>query len=110
MLATTLFAAVALGGYANARVFARQPGQFESCVAQAVGNNAQLYALPTGANYNTSLNVYNLDHIYTPSAIAFPTSAEQVAALVKCACSSGVAVQSLSGGHSYLVCVMTEHM
>ncbi|GIZ41759.1 hypothetical protein CKM354_000505400 [Cercospora kikuchii] len=102
MLATTLFAAVAFGVYANARVFARQPGQFESCVAQAVGNNAQLYAVPTGANYNTSLNVYNLDHIYTPSAIAFPTSAEQVAALVKCACSSGVAVQSLSGGHSYL--------
>ncbi|KAM3424646.1 hypothetical protein BST61_g6634 [Cercospora zeina] len=102
MLATTLFATVAFGGYASARVFARQAGQFETCVAQAVGNNAQLYAVPTSPTYNSTSNVYNLDHVYVPSAVAFPTSAQQVTALVQCACSSNVAVQSLSGGHSYL--------
>ncbi|KAF2216908.1 hypothetical protein CERZMDRAFT_108802 [Cercospora zeae-maydis SCOH1-5] len=102
MLASTLFSAVALGGHASARVFARQAGQFESCVAQAVGNDPQLYAVPTSPKYNQSIDIYNLDHVYVPSAVAFPTSAAQVAALVQCASSSNVAVQSLSGGHSYL--------
>ena len=103
MLAIPLFAAAAVFGCVNARAVARGYEPFEACVANAVGNNAQQYALPTGVNYTTSLNVYNLDHIYIPSAVAWPTCKDQVAELVKCAAAAGVAVQAQAGGHSYLV-------
>ncbi|USW56804.1 Putative oxygen oxidoreductase covalent FAD-binding, berberine/berberine [Septoria linicola] len=101
MLAKTFVAAAAVG-YANARAFTRQDNSFEGCVAKAVGGKTDLYSLPSGADYATSLNIYNLDHIYIPSAVAWPTCAEEVAALVKCASAAGVAVQAQSGGHSYL--------
>lgn len=96
-------AAAAAVGCANARAFTRGDNSFEACVAKAVGGKTDLYSLPSGANYTTSLNIYNLDHIYIPSAVAWPTCAEEVAALVKCASAAGVAVQAQSGGHSYLV-------
>lgn len=102
MLVASLLAVIAFG-YTNAKVITRQQEPFEACVVNAVDGKTEQYALPSGVNYTTSLNVYNLDHIYIPSAVAYPTSAEQVAALVKCACSAGVAVQALSGGHSFLV-------
>ncbi|EMF09348.1 glucooligosaccharide oxidase [Sphaerulina musiva SO2202] len=101
MLVASLLAVIAFG-YTNAKVITRQQEPFEACVVNAVDGKTEQYALPSGVNYTTSLNVYNLDHIYIPSAVAYPTSAEQVAALVKCACSAGVAVQALSGGHSFL--------
>ncbi|KXT01111.1 hypothetical protein AC578_10885 [Pseudocercospora eumusae] len=73
-----------------------------SCVAAAVNGNSSLYAFPTTANYQTDLDVYNLDHIYFPSAVAFPTCVDEVSALVQCASNAGLAVQPLSGGHSFL--------
>ncbi|KAF7193028.1 FAD-linked oxidoreductase sorD [Pseudocercospora fuligena] len=87
--------AAALPGHPDVNAYA-------SCIAAAVKGNSSLYAFPTTANYQTELDVYNLDHIYFPSAIAFPTCVDEVSALVQCAHKAGVAVQSLSGGHSYL--------
>ncbi|KXS99761.1 hypothetical protein AC579_412 [Pseudocercospora musae] len=75
---------------------------YASCIAAAVNGNSSLYAFPTTANYQTELDVYNLDHIYFPSAIAFPTCVDEVSALVRCAHKAGIAVQALSGGHGYL--------
>ena len=47
------------------------------------------------------VNAYNLNIPITPAAVAFPTSAQQVSAIVKCAADNGYPVQPKSGGHSY---------
>ncbi|KAJ5889814.1 FAD linked oxidase N-terminal [Penicillium tannophilum] len=47
------------------------------------------------------VEVYNLDYPVTPAAVAFPTTAEEVSAIVKCAANNGYPVQAKSGGHSY---------
>lgn len=57
--------------------------------------------VPTSPNYVSELDIYNLDNVVAPSAIAFPTTAEEVAALVKCARDAKIAVQPLSGGHGF---------
>lgn len=47
------------------------------------------------------VNRYNLNIPVTPAAVTFPTSSQQVAAIVKCAADNGYHVQAKSGGHSY---------
>lgn len=47
------------------------------------------------------VNRYNLNIPVTPAAVTFPTSSQQVAAIVKCAADNGYHVQARSGGHSY---------
>ena len=47
------------------------------------------------------VNRYNLNIPVTPAAVTFPTSSQQVAAVVKCAADNGYPVQAKSGGHSY---------
>jgi FAD/FMN-containing dehydrogenase len=44
---------------------------------------------------------YNLNIHVTPAAITFPSSSQEVAAVVKCAADNGYPVQAKSGGHSY---------
>lgn len=44
---------------------------------------------------------YNLNIPITPAAVTFPTSSQQVAAVVKCAADNGYHVQAKSGGHSF---------
>ncbi|EME80362.1 uncharacterized protein MYCFIDRAFT_212045 [Pseudocercospora fijiensis CIRAD86] len=102
MLATSSFLVGLAVSFAAALPGHPDVNAYTSCIAAAVNGNSSLYAFPTTANYQTDLNVYNLDHIYFPSAIAFPTCVDEVSALVQCAHKAGVAVQSLSGGHSYL--------
>ncbi|KAI2725943.1 CAZyme family AA7 [Penicillium roqueforti] len=51
--------------------------------------------------YDRIVNRYNLNIPVTPSALAFPTSSQQVADIVKCAADNGYPVQARSGGHSY---------
>ncbi|KAJ5960834.1 uncharacterized protein N7479_007984 [Penicillium vulpinum] len=51
--------------------------------------------------YGLIVNRYNLNIPTTPAAVAFPTSSQQVAAIVKCAAEHGYPVQAKSGGHSY---------
>lgn len=94
VLAATLVAGKTLASHPDITAYA-------ACIAQAVGGNATLYTFPTDPEFATELDPYNLDHIYYPSAIAFPTCTPQVAALVKCAQAAGIAVQALSGGHGF---------
>ena len=75
--------------------------RYTACIAQAVSGNSSQFVVPTSPNYASELDIYNLDNVVTPSAIAFPNSAEEVAALVKCAADAKIAVQPLSGGHSF---------
>lgn len=51
--------------------------------------------------YQAEVNRYNLNIPVTPAAVTFPTSSQQVAAIVKCAVDNGYPVQAKSGGHSY---------
>ncbi|CAG7946204.1 unnamed protein product [Penicillium nalgiovense] len=51
--------------------------------------------------YDRIVNRYNLNIPVTPAALAFPTSSQQVADIVKCAADNGYPVQARSGGHSY---------
>jgi hypothetical protein len=74
---------------------------FEACVSKAVCYKSELYAFPNAANYSQSLGLYNLDISLAPSALAYPTSAKEVSELVKCAAAAEVAVQAVSGGHSF---------
>jgi hypothetical protein len=86
----------------------------QQCLLNAVGNDASLVAFPTALLYETvDVNPYNLDYPVTPAAVTFPESADQVAAIVKCAVDADVKVQAKSGGHSYanygkfsLLCLM----
>lgn len=47
------------------------------------------------------VNRLNLNIPVTPAAVTFPTSSQQVAAVVRCAADNGYPVQAKSGGHSY---------
>ncbi|CAP80927.1 hypothetical protein E8E15_007259 [Penicillium rubens] len=51
--------------------------------------------------YDRIVNRYNLNIPVTPAALAFPTSSQQVADIVRCAADNGYPVQARSGGHSY---------
>jgi FAD/FMN-containing dehydrogenase len=68
------------------------------CLRQAVSKVAFAGDLLYQA---VDVEVYNLDYPVTPAAVAFPTTAEQVSAIVKCAANNGYPVQAKSGGHSY---------
>lgn len=59
-------------------------------------------AFPSDLFYQlVDVNRYNLNIPVTPAAVTFPTSSQQVAAIVKCAAENGYPVQAKSGGHSY---------
>ncbi|KAF7317813.1 Reticuline oxidase [Mycena kentingensis (nom. inval.)] len=57
---------------------------------------------PQDALYDTLyVRPYNTDIHVVPAAVTLPTSAQAVAAVVKCAASSRANVQARSGGHGY---------
>ncbi len=76
---------------------------FIQCLLAAVGDNENSLIGPAESNYTATVDTYwyNLDYQFTPAAIVFPKTANQVADAVKCAVESGVQVQPRSGGHSY---------
>jgi hypothetical protein len=73
---------------------------FAQCLLAAVGGNTSLVVFPSAANYSAIVAPYNLDQPAAPAAVAFPSSAVQVAGLVGCAVATGYRVQAKSGGHS----------
>ncbi|KAJ7584139.1 glucooligosaccharide oxidase [Mycena floridula] len=57
---------------------------------------------PGDVKYANASQSYNLRFSFTPAAIAYPTTAEDVSALVKIGVSHKVNVAARSGGHSYI--------
>lgn len=73
-----------------------------NCLLAAVGGSSSNLALPSKPLYQvTDVKAYNLDIAVSPVAVTYPTTAEQVSAIVKCASQYSVPVQPKSGGHSY---------
>ncbi|KAJ4354689.1 uncharacterized protein N0V89_006426 [Didymosphaeria variabile] len=79
-----------------------KPSAVESCLISAVGNDKSLVAGQSTIGYQLShVKPYNLDIPVNPSAVTYPRSSEQVAAIVKCAVDNSIKVQPRCGGHSY---------
>lgn len=73
----------------------------KSCLKYALTDSGSV-AFPGDLLYQlVDVNRYNLNIPVTPAAVTFPTSSQQVAAVVKCAADNGYPVQAKSGGHSY---------
>jgi FAD/FMN-containing dehydrogenase len=71
-------------------------------VKEALGNDSDLYAFPGDPLYKLKdVRVYNLSIPVKPSAVTYPKTSAQVAAIIKCAVEAGLKVQPRSGGHSY---------
>ncbi|KAJ5778171.1 hypothetical protein N7520_001417 [Penicillium odoratum] len=71
------------------------------CLLSAVGNNSNLLAFQGDFRFNSEIPLYNLEFPVVPTAITYPETTEQVAAIVKCAAHHDLKVQARSGGHSY---------
>lgn len=68
------------------------------CLVSAVGSNVRF---PTDLLYGViDVHPYNLDVSVAPIAVTYPSTADQVAAIVKCA-GSDFKIQARGGGHSY---------
>lgn len=79
-----------------------KPSTVENCLVPAVGNDKALIAGPSTIGFQlTHVKPYNLDIPVNPSAVTYPKTPEQVAAIVKCAVDNNLKVQPRSGGHSY---------
>lgn len=72
---------------------------FVSCLQSAGINTVS----PSTSGFTQDALAFNRRFEYTPAAIVFPQSAQDVAAAVKCAAASNgtVPVAARSGGHSY---------
>lgn len=87
-------------GAASAAV-ASNADSLKSCLKYALTDSGKV-AFEGDLLYQASdVKAYNLNIPITPAAVAFPTSSQQVAAVVKCASDNGYPVQPKSGGHSY---------
>lgn len=72
------------------------------CLASAVGDDPALFASQDQLLFQSSaVHAYNLNFPVEPTAVTYPQSSEQVAAIVKCAADHDYKVQARSGGHSF---------
>jgi FAD/FMN-containing dehydrogenase len=74
----------------------------QKCLETALSNKKTLLATSSTLGYqHFHVKPYNLDIPVNPTAVTYPETAEQVAAIVKCAVDNALKVQPRSGGHSY---------
>lgn len=73
----------------------------KSCLQYALTDSGRVAFSGDFIYQSTAVNAYNLNIPITPAAVTFPTSSQQVSAIVKCAADNGYHVQPKSGGHSY---------
>ncbi|KAL2813949.1 hypothetical protein BDW59DRAFT_154558 [Aspergillus cavernicola] len=66
-----------------------------ACLLAAVGGNSSLVTYPS------SVAGFNLNIPLDPAAVTYPTTADQVSSIVKCAVQHDKKVQAHGGGHSY---------
>lgn len=82
-------------------VVSGQNAAYKTCLRDAVAGGGSV-AFPDALLYQAvDVKPYNLNFPVTPAAVTFPTTSDQVAAIVKCAADNGYPVQARSGGHSY---------
>ena len=68
----------------------------------ALGHDERLIAFPNKLLYQfEDAKPYNLDIPIVPAAVAYPTTPEQIAGIIKYASSANLKIQTRSGGHSY---------
>lgn len=78
------------------------PRDPRDCLLKAVDSQtAQVKFTDEPKFQETDVRPYNLNLPYQPFAVTYPKSADQVAAIVRCAASTGRKVQARSGGHDY---------
>lgn len=74
----------------------------QSCLNAVCAGKAACVAYPSTPLYQLAwVKPFNLDYPVSPAAVVRPSTAQDVAGVVKCAAASGLAVQAKSGGHSY---------
>ncbi|KAI9853077.1 MAG: hypothetical protein M1838_001578 [Thelocarpon superellum] len=78
-------------------VLERRGSSLEDCLK----NRQVAFSDSSSANFSALSKPYNLRLQYKPTAIALPTTAQQVSDAVVCAAAAGVKVQPKCGGHSY---------
>ncbi len=81
-------------------------GASQSAISKSIksvlGDDDDLYAFPGDPLYKLrDAKPYNLDIPIKPSAVTYPKTTAQVAAIIKCAVGAGLKVQARCGGHSY---------
>ena len=72
-----------------------------ACFLVALHGNFSALVLPKDASYTESVDVYNLNIPIAPAAVTYPSTAREVAGVVKCAARAGLKVQAKGGGHNY---------
>ncbi len=72
----------------------------QSCLETAVGAEAVAFS-STLFYKQVHVKLYNLDVPVAPAAVVYPSTPQEVAAIVKCAADNGLKVQPRGGGHSY---------
>jgi len=87
-------------GAASAAV-ASSSDNLKSCLEYALTDSGSVAFAGDLLYQAADVQGYNLNIPLTPAAVTFPTSSQQVAAVVKCAADNGYHVQAKSGGHSY---------
>jgi len=81
---------------------ASQAAALQTCLNQVFAANPSAVGYPTGLLYQLQyVKPYNLDIPVTPAAVTRPSTADEVAAVIRCASASNLKVQPRSGGHSF---------
>ncbi len=74
----------------------------EQCLSNLCSGRGNCVAFPSTPLYQLNwVQPYNLALGVTPAAVVRPSTAADVAGIVKCAAQNNVKVQAKSGGHSY---------
>ncbi|KAJ3548297.1 hypothetical protein NM208_g1080 [Fusarium decemcellulare] len=75
----------------------------ESCLAKAVGGDADRAQFPTEESFITNdVKHFNLNLKYKPAAVMYPQNKQQVAEVVRCAAKHDKKVQARSGGRDFI--------
>jgi len=78
------------------------PSPLETCLSNVCKGRFNCVGFPSDPLYQLAwVKPYNLAVGVTPVAVVRPSTALDVAAIVKCATQNKVRVQAKSGGHSY---------
>ncbi|KAG8862475.1 hypothetical protein FRB96_001546 [Tulasnella sp. 330] len=75
--------------------------QARSALTSCLTTTSVTIQSPGQPGFATASRAFNRRFTYTPAAITYPTTAQQVASIVKCGAAQGLSVTARSGGHSY---------